>query len=306
MALVTAVLGNEELAKLLGKRGTKSDITLYNRKHKGESYAFVYPSSYPDKLSSLLHAVNMESSAILHVDSLTPELGETIVALDSLGVEQGLLVLENIPEEEFRRIVRGTVVENYEPVEKDFGEIFSRLERFSSKDLGFPVVEIDHFFDVKSVGTVALGVVRGGAIEKYQKLELYPLGKEVMIKSIQIHDEDVQEAKAGDRVGLALKGVEVSELKRGYLLAETGRFQVVEEFEAGYEKVEFFKGELNPGAKAMVSFGMRYEACTIKDLKDESVLIKSEKPLAIYKGVGLIARPEVKGLRIAGRIKVEI
>ncbi len=41
----------------------------------------------------------------------------------------------------------------------------------------------------------------------------------MQIRSIQKHDDDVADAYTGDRVGLALKGIEAEELDRGYVLS---------------------------------------------------------------------------------------
>ncbi len=68
-------------------------------------------------------------------------------------------------------------------------------------------------FDVKSVGTVILGIIKSGTVKKHDKVLVEPLGKEVMIKGIQSQDRDFDSAEAGMRVGLNLKGVEADELK---------------------------------------------------------------------------------------------
>ena len=53
---------------------------------------------------------------------------------------------------------------------------------------------IDHCFDVKGVGTVILGKVTNGKIKQYDNLKLYPAGIDVLIKSIQMHDDPVEES----------------------------------------------------------------------------------------------------------------
>ncbi len=304
-SLTVVLLGDEDLGKLLGKRGTKSDITLYNRKHNGRLYSFVEPHTYPEKLSSLLQSINMADAAILKVSALTPELGETLVALDLLNMEQGLIILENFPEDQLKKIIKGTVAENYSIVEREFNAIMEALGNFEAGNSGFPLVSIDHFFKVKSVGTVVLGVVKGGEIKKYQKLRVFPLNREVLVKSIQIHDEDVQKAEAGDRVGLSLKGVETEELERGYLLAEEDSpLKTGKEMEVKFEKSPFFKEDIKVGQKCMISLGLFYEACTIKDIKDSGKLIIEINNPVVYKtgDIAILARPELKGLRLAGKV----
>lgn len=47
---------------------------------------------------------------------------------------------------------------------------------------------------MKGVGTVVLGKVTQGKVKIYDTLKLMPKGADVMIKSIQIHDDPVDEA----------------------------------------------------------------------------------------------------------------
>jgi selenocysteine-specific translation elongation factor len=43
-------------------------------------------------------------------------------------------------------------------------------------------------------------------------------GKDILIKSIQMHDEPVQESKRSARVGLVIKGVSYDEISRGDII----------------------------------------------------------------------------------------
>ena len=75
-----AVLGDDDFAKELGKKGTATDFTIYNYKGTdmkgGELTAtFLSPTSYPDKLQSLTHCLAMADAAILVVKKLDKELG---------------------------------------------------------------------------------------------------------------------------------------------------------------------------------------------------------------------------------------
>ena len=72
---------------------------------------------------------------------------------------------------------------------------------------GSTSIVIDHTFDVKGVGTVALGKVLSGMITQYDKIQHYPSEIEAMIKSIQMHDDDVKESISPARVGLSLKNI---------------------------------------------------------------------------------------------------
>ena len=84
--LTVAVLGDAALAAELGKKGTVSDLSFFNLKSGEDSVTYVVPSRYPEKLQSLATALAMSDAAVLVVEKLDKELGETIVAIDSFGV----------------------------------------------------------------------------------------------------------------------------------------------------------------------------------------------------------------------------
>jgi selenocysteine-specific translation elongation factor len=305
MTLTTVILNDPELGRLLGKRGTASDITLYNRKMGEEIFIFVEPNQ--EKLGAMLQAISMADAAIVRIDALTPEIGEMLLALDMLGKRQGLVILEGLVREQVLPVFKGTVAEGYAVVERDFNAIISKLRGFSHESKPPTHVEVDHAFTVKSVGTVVLGCVKGDRIEKHAKLTLLPQGKEVLVKSIQIQDENVAHAEAGDRVGLALKGVSSDEIERGSVLTpEPESFSVTREVELDFVMCPYFKGELKAGIKCMLSAGLSYRAAVIKDIYEAGdnklrLVVETEKPVVLTPGdTVVIARPEVRGLRLAG------
>ncbi|MDY6965436.1 MAG: GTP-binding protein [Halobacteriota archaeon] len=114
-------------------------------------------------------------------------------------------------------------------------ELFLRLpKRNISRDKPFQLY-IDEVYQVSGVGTVVSGTVKQGHIKVGDNLNLGPsiegIFTRVKVQSIEIHHYRVDEAKAGDIVGLALKGVKEFPLERGMVLCE-GEPKAVREFEA--------------------------------------------------------------------------
>lgn len=105
MTLTTVILNDPEPGRLLGKRGTASDITLYNRKMGEEIFIFVEPNQ--EKLGAMLQAIAMADAAIVRIDALTPEIGEMLLALDMPGKRQGLVVLEGLVREQVLPVLKG-------------------------------------------------------------------------------------------------------------------------------------------------------------------------------------------------------
>lgn len=224
--LTVAVIGPEGYAGELGKKGTSSDITFYNLKKGEHTITFCEPSRYPERLSSLFYTLSMADRAILVVDEITASFGECVLMLDCAGITRGMLVLRNyITPEEVASFIKGTVVEKYQQIADDRArireELMQELAGFQelSRATGRGAVPIDHFFTVKGIGVVVLGGVVGGAIFRHDMLRIYPTTLTAQVRSIQKHEDYSDSAVSGDRVGLALKGVEVEDLDRGFVLS---------------------------------------------------------------------------------------
>lgn len=225
--ITVAVLAPNGFSDSLGKKGTTSDITFYNLKKGDATVTFIEPTRYPEKLSSLFYAVSLADHIILVVDEITANFGETVLMLQCAGKTRGSLILRNyLSLDQIAPLIKGTILEHYETIENDPIGIRENLlaaatkltAHQKAKESGNGVLPIDHHFNVKGVGTVVLGCVTHGIIKKHDSLKVIPTTKTAQVRSIQKHDDDAETAVTGDRVGLALKGVDSDELDRGYVL----------------------------------------------------------------------------------------
>jgi len=78
------LLADESIAKDFGKKGTATDITIYDRKESGVLRTWTVPTSFPDKIQSLFQAINMGEYVIFHITKLDKFTGEQIISLDVL------------------------------------------------------------------------------------------------------------------------------------------------------------------------------------------------------------------------------
>src|SRR3990170_1934803 len=84
-----AYLGAESDAAKYAKKGTASDITLFDTK-KGDAHLnLVHASRFPEKPQSLLYTLDLADEIILHPQQLDRFLGETIVGAELLGKIRG-------------------------------------------------------------------------------------------------------------------------------------------------------------------------------------------------------------------------
>ncbi|MGZ4787674.1 MAG: selenocysteine-specific translation elongation factor, partial [Terriglobales bacterium] len=85
-----------------------------------------------------------------------------------------------------------------------------------------PRLPIDRVFTMKGFGTVVTGTLISGKIAKEEELEVYPTGKRVRVRGVQVHGGAAEQANAGQRTALNLSGVTTEELCRGMTLAPVG------------------------------------------------------------------------------------
>src|SRR6266508_2564424 len=67
---------------------------------------------------------------------------------------------------------------------------------------------VDRVFSLRGIGTVATGTLWSGSLREGDELRAEPAGLEVRVRSVQVHDEPVAVAEAGQRVAVALPGIE--------------------------------------------------------------------------------------------------
>ena len=297
------ILGKQDLASEFGKKGTETDLTLYDRKESDIIKTWVIPNGFPEKIQPLFQAINLAEYVIFHVDKLDKFTGEQIIALDSLGKEKGILSHTfDVDESKLAMMIKGTVVEKYLKVEPDkIKEEMNKLEPIVSTDPSEMV--IDHCFDVKGVGTVILGKVTGGTVKQYDNLKLYPPGIDVLIKSIQMHDDPVTESVYPARVGIAVKGAKPDEVGRGDVISAEDVVDVKTEIELDFKKSPFYKNDIAENQGCLVSVGLQIKAA--KFLSISPLKLTFEKPIVCKKNdIAVILKPESTTIRILGSGKI--
>ena len=293
------VLGEQSIANDFGKKGTVTDLTLYDKKESDIIRTWVAPSGFPDKIQPLFQAINLAEYVILYLGSLDKFTGEQIVALDLLRKKEGFLShTYDVDENNLSSLIKGTVVEQYKKVESSkLREELNKLQPLSKE--GKTKIVIDHCFDVKGVGTVVLGKVISGQVKQYDNLKLLPSGAEAMVKSIQMHDDNVDEAISPARVGLSLKGVKPEEVSRGDILCKDDSIPVKSEIELDFKQTPYYKGEISENQMCLVSIGLQIKAAKFSSVNP--VKLKLDKPAVCdQKDTCVILKPESTSIRILG------
>lgn len=308
-SLSFAIIGDASIASALGKFSSKTDITMYDQKTADTIITYYVASSYPDKIQPLIQILAMAEWPILSVSKLDKSLGEQIVAIDSFDFPDGLILCKDVPVENLKAIIKGTSLERFvfvDSIDSLKSEIAKLSQRIPTRDK--TEIVVDQAFNVKGVGTVVLGAVKSGKVNVHDTLELLPSQKEISIKSIQMHDEDVKEAPAGSRVGLSVKGVTVEDLGGGDVIAAKGSMSVSKEFSIRFQKSSFYKGEIKADGQYHLAVGAKINPVKIEpkvEIKDAEIKITAEKPFAFSKDERCVLLAlNAQGLRIVGSGKI--
>ena len=84
---------------------------------------------------------------------------------------------------------------------------------------------VDRVFTMKGFGTVVTGTLVSGTIRKEDDLEVFPVGKRVRVRGVQVHGTAAEQAIAGQRTALNLAGASTEDLARGMTLAPPNTLQ---------------------------------------------------------------------------------
>lgn len=316
-----AVLGAPSYAKELGKKSTTSDMTFYDVKQGDVTISLVEPTTYPEKLAPLFYSTSLADAAIVVVDEIGPTFGETAIMLDCVGVKKGYLVLRNyITTEQIAPLTKGTVLEAYQTVDDNpvglretlLSEAAKANEDGPDAEGNAGSVPVDHYFDVKGVGTVVLGSVAEGTIRKHGPVKVLPSDKHAEIRSIQKHDDEFDSAIKGDRVGLALKGVTIDDLDRGTVLTSNDAIISRRTMTGRAQLVKYWPRPLTEGMVVHLGHWMQFEPARIEsvdagsDPRAPMVTLSLQRDLVYLPGLkAVVTHLEGSKLRVAATIALK-
>lgn len=175
-------------------------------------------------------------------EGVMPQTVEHLHILDMLGIRRGIIVFTKrdmvddedwiqLVEEDTRELVKGTFLEGAPGIE------VAAFEGYHIEDLKQLIVSqiddallknnaeelfrlpIDRVFTIQGYGTVITGTLIEGTIQKGDEVEIFPEDRKVKVRNVQVHNESVDAAFAGQRTALNLAGIGKDELNRGDVLA---------------------------------------------------------------------------------------
>jgi selenocysteine-specific elongation factor len=150
---------------------------------------------------------------------------------------------------------------------------------------GEPLLHVDRAFTIRGAGTVVTGTLWAGAIAPNDRLVLLPAGTPVRVRSVQIHDEPVERADAGQRVAVNLVGLERRDVARGDVVAASGAVAPSLVLDC-----ELTLRDASHGMRAHVHHGTRETPARLADLGGGLWQARLEQPLLARAGDRVVVR----------------
>ncbi len=179
-------------------------------------------------------------------EGVMPQTREHLQIMDLLQLKNGILVITkcdlvepdwlDIVEEEISDQVAGSFLENApfcrvsalkgEGVDELLETIRQQLKQVEPRDArGAVRLPVDRCFSISGFGTVVTGTLVSGTIKVGENLEVLPAAVPARVRELQVHDQQVSEVCAGQRVALNLAGISRDQVPRGSVVGTPGLFR---------------------------------------------------------------------------------
>ncbi|HEY6779329.1 MAG TPA: SelB C-terminal domain-containing protein, partial [Thermoleophilaceae bacterium] len=149
-----------------------------------------------------------------------------------------------------------------------------------------PVLHVDRAFTIHGAGSIVTGTLWSGTLQVGEQLTILPAGARARIRGLQVHNDAVEQADAGQRVAINLAGVPLADLERGMALAG---------FDAGLEPAWILDASLSladpkPPRRVHVHHGTRETPARLVELGGTHFQLRCDKPLFARYGDRLVIR----------------
>lgn len=262
-------------------------------------------------------------------EGIMPQTREHVDILQLLGVRNGLIVLNksdlvdsewlDLVREDIREELAGTFLEEAPlfTVSATTGDGLDQL--LHALDEMLPQVNIperprkvrlpiDRVFTIAGFGTVVTGTLLGGRLQPDQRLVIEPIGIEVRVRQVQVHNEIVPEAVAGQRVAVNITGVDKDAVDRGMTLVEVGSWKASTLIAAEVYMLERIDGVLknnqrvrwHSGTSEIIGRVLLLDRDELLPGDSTFMLFKAEEPVLVVRDDRFIVRTYSPMNTIAG------
>jgi selenocysteine-specific elongation factor len=231
-----------------------------------------------------------------------PQTDEHLAIVRLLGIEHGVVAVTKVDAvdaetrelalEEARELVPGAAVvatsaRTGEGLDELRGALAEAAERVEQRPANGPTrLYVDRVFTLRGIGTVVTGTLWSGSVGEGDELRAEPAGLDVRVRSVQVHDEPVERAEAGQRVAVALPGVERTALRRGDALVEPGAYPSSYRLDVALEPL----AEIPDGARLHVHHGTAEHHARVVRIDERHAQLRLASPVVAARGDRLVLR----------------
>ena len=140
-------------------------------------------------------------------------------------------------------------------------------------------LHVDRSFTLRGVGTVVTGTLWSGAVSAGDNVVVLPRGLNARVRSVQVHDQPVDVATAGQRVALNLAGVAWREIARGDVVVDPQSELRPSYLLDGGVALERYARPLERGMRVHIHHGTREAPARVVPLGAGYVQLRLEAPL---------------------------
>ena len=236
-------------------------------------------------------------------DGVMPQTREHASVLRALGVSSGVVAVtkSDLADPELALLEASELFPQSEAVAvsartgEGLDELRAALERSgdqiaSRADAGAPTrLHIDRMFTIRGAGTVVTGTLWSGAIGRGDELTILPGMERARVRGVQVHDEPVERAAAGQRVAVNLTGLATDEIERGdVLVSSDGGVRPTYRVDAELA----FHADVEPenSERVQIHHGTRETPARLAWLGGRFWQIRLERPLVPAAGDRLVVR----------------
>ncbi len=253
------------------QRGLTITISHVEYETEKRHYCHIDCPGHADYIKNMITGAAQLDGAILVVaadDGVMPQTREHVLLAKQVGLQHVIVFINKtdaVPEKELIDLVesetrellkkydypgdeipviRGSALKALEANSLDDPAMKPILELIETMDNYFPeparevdkpfLLAIEDVFTITGRGTVVTGRVERGKIKPGEEVEIVGFGPTIktVAVSLEMFRKELDEAIAGDNIGVLLRGIEKEQVRRGQVLAKPGSITPHTEFEA--------------------------------------------------------------------------
>ncbi len=302
------------------RRGMTIDLGYaWTTLDSGRQVAFVDVPGHQRFITNMLAGVGPTPAVLFVVaadEGWSAQSAEHLDALNALGVRHGVLAISRadlgdaeLAEAEAREYLAASPLATMEAVAVSpvtgvgIARLRAALDRLTDalpdRVDGPTRLWVDRVFTIRGAGTVVTGTLAAGRMHVDEQLEVRPSGITVRIRALQSMKTIVSDVNAVARVAVNLRGVKVTDIRRGDALTTVGGWADVTVADVRLTRTEPLPREL------VLHVGSAATAARTRHLGDDIVRLVLGSPLPLHVGDRGLLRDPGAGRVITGAVVLD-